>query len=275
MIDRTHELSITRQAQLVGISRGTVYYLPQPVSPEDLALMRRIDELHLEYPWAGARRLRDWLQREGHAVGRKHVRTLMRRMGIEPLYRKPNTSKRHPGHKIYPYLLRNVAITAPNQAWCMDITYVPMARGFVYLAAVMDWYSRKVLAWRLSNSLDSSFCVDAVEEAITNFGVPTIFNTDQGCQFTSVAFTDTLKNYGIAISMDGKGCWRDNVFIERLWRTVKYEEVYLRAYESVSQARDSLSRYFDIYNAKRTHASLARRTPNEVYFNQQPLPMAA
>jgi putative transposase len=275
MIDRTHKLSVTRQAELVGISRGTVYYLPQPVSPIDLVLMRRIDELHLEYPWAGARRLRDWLQREGHAVGRKHVRTLMRRMGIEPLYRKPNTSKRHPGHKIYPYLLRNVAITAPNQAWAMDITYIPMARGFVYLAAVMDWYSRKVLAWRLSNSLDSSFCVDAVEEAIANFGAPTIFNTDQGCQFTSVAFTDTLKNHGIAISMDGKGCWRDNVFVERLWRTIKYEEVYLRAYESVSQARDSLSKYIAIYNAKRTHASLARRTPDEVYFNQQPLPMAA
>ena len=275
MIDRTHTLSITRQAKLVGISRGSVYYLPQPVSPSDLALMRRMDELHLEYPWAGARRLRDWLQREGHAVGRKHVRTLMRRVGIEPLYRKPNTSKRHPGHKIYPYLLRNVAITAPNQAWAMDITYIPMARGFVYLAAVMDWYSRKVLAWRLSNSLDSSFCVDAVEEAIANFGAPAIFNTDQGCQFTSIAFTDTLKNHGIAISMDGKGCWRDNVFVERLWRTVKYEEVYLRAYDSVSQARDSLSRYFDIYNAKRTHSSLARRTPNEVYFNQQPLPMAA
>jgi putative transposase len=275
MIDRTHKLSVTRQAELVGISRGTVYYLPQPVNPIDLVLMRRIDELHLEYPWAGARRLRDWLQREGHAVGRKHVRTLMRRMGIEPLYRKPNTSKRHPGHKIYPYLLRNVAITAPNQAWAMDITYIPMARGFVYLAAVMDWYSRKVLAWRLSNSLDSSFCVDAVEEAIANFGAPTIFNTDQGCQFTSVAFTDTLKNHGIAISMDGKGCWRDNVFVERLWRTIKYEEVYLRAYESVSQARDSLSKYIAIYNAKRTHASLARCTPDEVYFNQQPLPMAA
>jgi putative transposase len=275
MIDRTHTLSITRQAKLVGISRGSVYYLPQPVSPSDLALMRRMDELHLEYPWAGARRLRDWLQREGHAVGRKHVRTLMRRMDIEPLYQKPNTSKRHPGHKIYPYLLRNVAITAPNQAWAMDITYVPMARGFVYLAAVMDWYSRKVLAWRLSNSLDSSFCVDAVEEAIAKFGTPAIFNTDQGSQFTSVAFTDTLKHHSIAISMDGKGCWRDNVFVERLWRTVKYEEVYLRAYDSVSQARDSLSRYFDIYNAKRTHSSLARRTPNEVYFNQQPLPMAA
>jgi putative transposase len=198
MIDRTHELSITRQAQLVGISRGTVYYLPQPVSPEDLSsLMRRIDELHLEYPWAGARRLRDWLQREGHAVGRKHVRTLTQRMGIEPLYRKPNTSKRHPGHKIYPYLLRNVAITAPNQAWAMDITYIPMAHGFVYLAAVMDWYSRKVLAWRLSNSMESSFCIEAVEEAIANFGTQAIFNTDQGCQSTSIAFWVANCKYGV------------------------------------------------------------------------------
>jgi len=275
MIDRTHPLPITRQAELVGISRGTVYYLPQPVSPQDLALMRRIDELHLDYPWAGARVLRDWLRREGRAVGRKHVRTLMRRMGIEPLYRKPNTSKPHPGHKVYPYLLRNVAITASDQAWAMDITYIPMARGFVYLAAVMDWYSRKILAWRVSNSLETSFCIDAVEEAIAKFGAPTIFNTDQGCQFTSAAFTDMLRGHGIAISMDGKGCWRDNVFVERLWRTIKYEEVYLRAYESVSHARHSLSKYIEIYNTKRPHSSLARRTPDEVYFTSQPLPMAA
>ena len=275
MIDRSHTLPITRQAELVGISRGSVYYLPQPVSSADLALMRRIDELHLEYPWAGARILRDWLQREGHGVGRKHVRTLMRRTGIEALYRKPNTSKRHPGHKIYPYLLRNVAVTAPNQVWAMDITYIPMARGFVYLAAVLDWHSRKVLTWRLSNSMDVSFCIDAVEDAIATFGPPAIFNTDQGSQFTSADFTDLLKGHGIAISMDGKGCWRDNVFIERLWRSVKYEEVYLRAYDGVSHARACLSRYFDIYNAKRPHASLARRTPDEVYFNQPPLPMAA
>ena len=275
MIDRGHGLSIARQAELVGISRGTVYYLPRPVSRGDLAVMHRIDELHLEYPWAGARRLRDWLRREGHAVGRKRVRTLMRRMAIEPLYQKPNTSKRHPKHKIYPYLLRHVAITGPNQAWAMDITYIPMARGFVYLVAVMDWYSRKVLAFRLSNSLESSFCVDAVEEAIAKFGTPSILNTDQGSQFTSSLFTDTLKDHGITISMDGKGAWRDNVFIERLWRTVKYEEVYLHAYDSVSQAKDSLSRYFDVYNAKRTHSSLARQTPDEAYFNQRPTPMAA
>lgn len=275
MIDRTHKLPITRQAELLGISRGTVYYLPHPVRPDDLALMRRIDELHLDYPWAGARLLRDFLRREGHTVGRKHVRTLMRRMGIEPMYCKPNTSKRHRGHKIYPYLLRNLVVATPNQAWAMDITYIPMARGFVYLAVVLDWYSRKILAWRLSNSMESSFCTEAVEEAIARFGVPAIFNTDQGSQFTSAAFTDLLKQHDIAISMDGKGCWRDNVFVERLWRTIKYEEVYLRAYDSVSQARDSFRKYIDIYNAKRPHSSLARRTPDEVYFNRQPLPMAA
>jgi putative transposase len=275
MIDRNHTLPITRLAELLRLSRGTVYYLPQPISSTDLALMRRIDELHLKYPWAGARMLRDWLCNEGHTVGRKHVRTLMRRMGIASVYRKPNTSKPHPGHKIYPYLLRNVAITAPNQAWAMDITYIPMARGFVYLAAVMDWYSRKILAWRVSNTLDTSFCIDAVEEAIAKFGTPAIFNTDQGSQFTSVAFTDVLKHHCIAISMDGKGCWRDNVFIERFWRTIKYEEVYFRAYDSVSHARDSLAKYMEIYNAKRPHSSLARHTPNEAYFNPQPLPMVA
>jgi len=275
MIDRTHELSVTRQADLVGISRGTVYYLPQPVAEADLVLMRRIDELHLEYPWAGSRKLRDFLQREGLVVGRKHVVTLMRRMGVEALYRKPNTSRRHRGHKVYPYLLRHLAITAPNQAWAMDITYIPMAHGFVYLAAVMDWHSRRVLAWRVSNSMESSFCTEAVEEAIVRFGAPTIFNTDQGSQFTSETFTSLLKKHEIQISMDGKGCWRDNVFIERLWRTVKYEEVYLRAYESVSHARESLERYFAIYNGKRPHASLDRRTPDEVYFNRQPLPKAA
>ena len=275
MIDRTHTLPLVRQAELVGISRGTVYYLPQPVSPEDLALMRRIDELHLDYPWTGARMLRDWLRREGYAVGRKRVRTLMRRMGIDAIYRKPNTSKRHPGHKVYPYLLRGLAITAPNQVWAMDITYIPMARGFVYLTVVLDWYSRKILAWRVSNSLESSFCIEAVEEAIGKFGTPAIFNTDQGCQFTSAAFTDALKQHGIAISMDGKGCWRDNIFVERLWRTIKYEEVYLHAYESVSQARDSLRKYIGIYNTKRPHSSLARRTPDEVYFIPRSLPEAA
>jgi len=276
MIDRDHDLPITRQAQVLGISRGSVYYLPRPVSPADLALMRRIDELHLELPFAGSRMLRDLLTQEGIAVGRKHVATLMRRMGIEALYRKPNTSRKHPGHTIYPYLLRALKIDRPNQVWAMDITYIPMARGFVYLAAVIDWYSRRVLAWRVSISMETDFCVEAVEEAIARHGTPEIFNTDQGSQFTSQAFIGLLKRHGIAISMDGKGCWRDNVFIERLWKSVKYEEVYLKAYDGVSHARTSLGRYLDFYNRRRPHSSLDRLTPDQVYFNQPlPLPKAA
>jgi putative transposase len=275
MIDRTHPLSLTKQAQTAGISRGSVYYLPKAASAADLALMRRIDELHLEHPFAGARMLRDLLRQDGVAVGRKHVRTLMRRMGIEALYRKPNTSKRHPAHPIYPYLLRNLTIDRANQVWAMDITYIPMARGFVYLAAVMDWHTRKVLAWRVSISLEASFCVDALEEALRCYPKPEIFNTDQGCQFTSKEFTDVLKQHTIAISMDGKGCWRDNVFVERLWKSVKYEEVYLRAYESVSHAKASLAKYFDFYNVRRPHSALARQTPDQVYFTALPLPKAA
>ena len=276
MIDREHALPITRQAQALGISRGSVYYLPKPVSAADLALMRRIDELHLELPFAGSRMLRDLLNQEGAAVGRKHVATLMRRMGIEALYRKPNTSRRRPGHTIYPYLLRALKIDRPNQVWAMDITYIPMARGFVYLAAVIDWYSRRVLAWRVSISMETDFCIEAVEEALARHGTPEIFNTDQGSQFTSKAFTGLLKAHGIAISMDGKGCWRDNVFIERLWKSVKYEEVYLKAYDSVSHARTSLGRYLDFYNRRRPHSSLDRLTPDQVYFNPPlPLPKAA
>ena len=275
MIDRDHPLPLAKQAEAVGISRGSVYYLPKPVAPEDVALMRRIDELHLEHPFAGSRMLRDILNREGIVVGRKHVATLMRRMGIEAIYRKPNTSRRHPGHHIYPYLLRGVNVTAPNQAWAMDITYIPMARGFVYLAAVLDWYSRRVLAWRVSISMDTSFCLDAVEEAVARYGPPQIFNTDQGSQFTSEAFTGLLKSHGIAISMDGKGCWRDNVFVERLWKSIKYEEVYLHAYDSVSHARQSLGRYIVFYNARRPHSALDRKTPDEVYFPSQPLLKAA
>jgi len=268
-------LPVSRQAQALGISRGSVYYRPRPTSPADLALMRRIDELHLEHPFAGARMLRDLLRQEGRRVGRRHVATLMRRMGIAALYRKPNTSRRQPQHAVYPYLLRNLAITAPNQVWAMDITYVPMAQGFVYLAAVMDWYSRKVLAWRVSITLDTAFCVEAVEEALSRYGRPAIFNTDQGCQFTSAAFTGLLQAHDIRISMDGRGRWLDNVFIERLWKTVKYEEVYLRAYESVSAAKASLARYFDFYNARRPHTSLDRRTPDQIYFQALPLPTAA
>ena len=252
-----------------------MYYLPKPTAPADLALMRRIDELHLEHPFAGARMLRDLLRQEGRRVGRKHVATLMARMGIEALYRKPNTSRRAPQHAVYPYLLRNLAVTAPNPVWAMDITYLPMAHGFVYLAAVMDWYSRKVLAWRVSITLDTAFCVEAVEEALGRYGKPEIFNTDQGCQFTSAAFTGLLQAHGIRISMDGRGRWLDNVFIERLWKTVKYEEVYLRAYESVSAAKASLATYFAFYNARRPHTRLARRTPDQIYCQALPLPKAA
>ena len=275
MIDRDHKLSLSKQAAAVGISRGSVYYLPKPVSVTDLGLMRRMDELHLELPFAGSRMLRDLLNDQGIAVGRKHVATLMRRMGIEALYRKPNTSRRHPKHKIYPYLLRNRQITAPHQVWAMDITYIPMARGFVYLAAVIDWYSRRVLAWRVSISMETAFCIEVVEEAITRHGKPDIFNTDQGSQFTSSDFIGLLKHHEIAISMDGKGCWRDNVFIERLWKSVKYEEVYLRAYDSVNHARQSLGRYFEFYNTRRPHSALDRRTPDKVYFQPLPLPKAA
>jgi putative transposase len=275
MIDRTHDLPITRQAEALGISRGSVYYLPTPVSEADMALMRRIDELHLEYPFAGARMLRDLLSQEGVSVGRKHIATLMRRMGIEALYRKPNLSRRNAKHLIYPYLLRGLEITRPNQVWAMDITYIPMAKGFVYLVAVMDWHTRRVLSWRVSISMDASFCVEAVEEALQRFGTPQIFNTDQGSQFTGKDFTDLLRKHDIRISMDGKGCWRDNVFVERLWRSVKYEEVYLHAYDSVSHARSSLDRYFQFYNSKRPHTALERKTPDQVYFKSLPLPKAA
>lgn len=271
MINKEHRLPIGRQARLLSLSRGSVYYLPRPVPAADLAVMNRIDKLHLEYPFAGSRMMRDFLVRENFDIGRLHVTTLMKRMGIEAIYRRPNTSKPAPGHKIYPYLLRKLPITRPNQVWAMDISYIPMARGFVYLAAVVDWFSRKVLAWKLSITLDTTFCIEAVEEALAKYGKPEIFNTDQGSQFTSMAFTDLLKSHDIAISMDGKGAWRDNVFVERLWRTIKYEEVYLRAYASVSEARASLGRYIDgFYNTRRPHSSLGRLTPDEVYFNALP-----
>ena len=275
MIDRDHELPIKRQAELMGISRGNVYYLPRAVSEADQRLMRRIDELHLEHPFAGARMLRDMLNREGLAVGRKHVATLMARMSIEALYRKPNTSKKHPGHTVYPYLLRGMKIERANQVWATDITYIPMAQGWVYLCAVVDWASRRVLAHRISISMDTSFCLEALEEAFAKYGQPEIFNTDQGSQFTSAAFTDALNERGIAISMDGRGSWRDNVFVERLWKSVKYEEVYLRAYASVSEAKAGLARYFAFYNTRRPHSSLDRLTPDQFYFNSLPQPKAA
>jgi putative transposase len=275
MIDRTHRLAVARQSELLNISRGAVYYRPRPVPASDLAIMRRMDELHLEHPFAGSRMLRDFLNREGIVIGRRHVATLMKRMGIEAIYRKPNTSKPAPGHKIHPYLLRNVAVVRPNQVWAMDITYVPMAHGFVYLAVVLDWFSRRVLSHRLSITMEASFCIKAVEEALAHYSKPDIFNTDQGSQFTCVDFVDVLSSNGIAISMDGRGSWRDNVFVERLWRTIKYEEVYLRAYETVSEARASIARYLDFYNRRRPHSSLDRRTPDEAYFDQPTLRAAA
>ena len=270
MIDRTHELPLVRQCQILELARSTAYYHPQPLSESDLALMRRIDELHMDWPFAGARMLSRILKREGLAVGRRHVSTLMKRMSIHALYRKPSTSRRHPAHKVYPYLLRDLEITRPNHVWATDITYIPMKRGFVYLIAVLDWASRRVLSWRLSNTLTTDFCIEVVQEAINRYGKPEIFNTDQGCQFTSLEFTGLLKDNDIKISMDGKGCWRDNVFVERLWRSVKYEEVYLHAYDSVSAAKNGLGKYFARYNQHRPHSSLDDKTPDEFYFDNLP-----
>jgi putative transposase len=278
MMDRGHELSVTKQAEVVGIARSTVYYLPRAVSAADLELMRQLDELHLEFPFAGARMLRRLLAANGSKVGRRHVKTLMRRMGIEALYRRPRTTKPEPGHKIYPYLLRGLEIVRANQVWAMDITYIPMAKGFVYLAVVLDWFSRRVLSWRVSITMEASFCIETLKDALAKHGRPDIFNTDQGSQFTCEAFTDVLHKHEIKISMDGKGAWRDNVFIERLWRTVKYEEVYLRAYDSVSDARACIGRYLDLYNRRRPHSSLDDMTPDQAYFGSQsmlPIRLAA
>ena len=275
MIERSHELPLARQAALLGLSRSQLYYEPQPVPAAELAVMRRIDALHLDYPFAGSRMLRDLLRGEGVVIGRELVRTMMRRMCIAAIYRRPNTSKPAPGHKIYPYLLRGLAIERPNHVWAMDITYIPMARGFVYLAAVVDWSTRRVLAWRLSITMEVDFCLEAVEEALAKYPGPEIFNTDQGSQFTSAEFTGLLLDNKIAISMDGRGSWRDNVFVERLWRSVKYEEVYLRAYDSVGDARASLGRYLVFYNAVRPHSSLDAHTPDNAYFNPLPHPVAA
>ena len=275
MIDREHDLPITKQTEVLKISRGSVYYLPRPVSSADLAIMRRLDQLHLEFPFAGSRMLRGLLAAEGCKIGRRHVKTLMRRMGIEALYRRPRKTKHEPGHKIYPYLLRGIEITRPNQVWAMDITYIPMARGFVYLAVVLDWATRRVLSWRLSITMEAAFCVETLEGALARHGKPEIFNTDQGSQFTGSAFTGVLARNGIAISMDGKGAWRDNVFVERLWRSVKYEEVYLKAYDSVSDARASIGRYLNFYNGRRPHSSLDDKTPDQAYFIPLPLRLAA
>ncbi len=275
MINQDNDLPITRQCELLSLNRSTIYYRLQDVSETDLKLMRRIDEMHLKRPFYGSRRIRDWLQDEGHDINRKRVQRLMRQMGIRALYPKPRTSKPGRGHKIYPYLLRDRVIDRPNQVWATDISYIPMEKGFVYLVAVMDWYSRKVLSWRLSNSMESDFCVDALEEALSRYGAPELFNTDQGAQFTSEAFTEVLQEAGIEISMDGKGRWIDNVFVERLWRSVKYEEVYLKAYETVSEAKAGIGTYFQFYNSERRHQSMNRQTPDRVYTGNAEWPQAA
>ena len=275
MINRGHDLPVKRQAQLLDISRSTVYYQPRPVRPDTLALMKRIDELHLELPFAGSRMLRDLLALEGTRAGRHRIRRLMRIMGLEALYRKKITSAKHPQHPVYPYLLRNLTIDQPNQVWASDITFLPMAKGFVYLVAIVDWATRKILAWRLSNTLTADFCVDALEDALARYGKPEIFNTDQGSQFTSLDFTSVLIDHDIQISMDGKGCWRDNIFVERLWKTIKYEEVYLRAYGSVSEARIQLAKYIDFYNRRRPHKAIGRVPPDYRYYQSLPEKKAA
>jgi putative transposase len=275
MINPDHKLSLTRQAEILQLSRASLYYEPVAACEADLQLMRRLDELHLQWPFLGSRMLRDMLRLEGIIVGRRHVATLMRKMGIEALYRRSNTSRRHPRHLIYPYLLRKLVIDRPNQVWATDVTYIPMARGFVYLVAVMDWYSRKVLSWRVSNSMTADFCVEALEEAIAKYGAPEIFNTDQGSQFTASSFIQVLQKNRIHISMDGRGAWRDNVFVERLWKSVKYEEVYLHAYDSVAAAKAGIGNYFAFYNGRRPHTALDRNTPDNVYFESQPFAVAA
>lgn len=267
MIDKEEPLPITRQCQMLEVNRSTFYYKPAPLSQAEIDLMRQIDEIHMLYPFYGSRNIRNELWSRGYDVGRDKVRRLMRRMGIEALYVKPKLSRLNPAHAKYPYLLRELQVNRANHVWCADITYLPMARGFCYLVAVMDWHSRMVLAWRLSNTLDSSFCVEALEEAIATYGCPEIFNTDQGSQFTADVFTDTLCSNDIKISMDGKGRWMDNVFIERLWKSVKYEDVYLKSYGSMTEARRGLSDYFKFYNEKRWHQNFDRKTPRMVYFN--------
>ena len=274
-IHAEHELAKTRRCALLEVARSTAYYSPEPVSEEDLALMRLIDEVHLQYPFYGSRRMRDELDDRGHTVNRKRVQRLMRLMDVRALYPRRRTSQPGSGHKIYPYLLRDLPVERVNQAWASDICYIPMAKGFMYLVAIMDWHSRRVLSWRVSNTLDTDFCIEALEEALQRHGAPEIFNTDQGAQFTSEAFTGVLKDHGVAISMDGKGRWVDNVFGERLWRSVKYEDVYLRAYETPTELRAGLARYFEFYNARRRHSALGRRTPDAVYFDQATTELAA
>jgi len=271
MIDRNHTLSVSRQAKLLNISRGAVYYQPRPIGDADLVLMRRIDELHLRHPFMGARMLKRELAKEGIEVGRRHIGTLMRYMDIEALAPQPGTSKARPGHKVYPYLLRNVAITRSNQVWALDTTYIPMAKGFVYLTAVVDVASRRVLAYKLATTLEAYHAVEILEEAFARYGTPEIVNTDQGSQFTAEEFTQAVFKRGAQISMDGRGAWRDNVFVERLWRTVKYERVYLRVYDTVSQARVDIAEYIDWYNTQREHTSLNNQTPDRTYWQLLPM----
>jgi putative transposase len=274
-VNTVHALPKTRRCELLDVARSTAYYRPEPVGEEDVALMRLIDEIHLQRPFYGSRRTRDELEDRGHTVNRKRVQRLMRLMDLRALYPRRRTSQPGNGHKVYPYLLRDLPIERANQAWATDICYLPMAKGFMYLVAIMDWHSRRVLSWRVSNTLDTDFCIEALEEALQRFAAPEIFNTDQGSQFTSEAFTDVLKAHGIAISMDGKGRWVDNVFVERLWRSVKYEDVYLRAYETPTELRSGLARYFEFYNTRRRHSALDRRTPDAVYFVQARRELAA
>ncbi len=277
MINKDHKLPVAAQCRVLDIARSTAYYQPAPpVSAEDLDLMRQIDEIYLQWPFYGTRRMRDELHRRGFLVNRKRVQRLMRLMGLQAIYPRRRTSQPAPGHRIYPYLLRGLSIDRPNQVWATDITYIPMAQGFMYLVAILDWHSRRVLSWRLSNTLDTDFCVEALEEALRRYGPPEIFNTDQGAQFTATAFTDVLKRHHVQISMDGKGRWVDNVFVERLWRSIKYEDIYLKAYETPVALRAGLDRYFRFYNTQRGHAALDRQTPDEVYFGiTSSLPKAA
>ncbi len=270
MIDRNHALPLSHQAKILGLSRGCLYYQPVPLSESELALMHRLDKLHLAHPFAGSRMLRDLLRLEGSRVGRKHVRTLMKRMGIEALYRQPRTTQVHRGHAVYPYLLSNLSITRSNQVWASDVSYIPMAHGFVYLTVILDWYSRRVLSWRVSVTMDVEFIMDALEEAIEKYGCPEIMNTDQGSQYTSERFIQALKDRDIQISMDGKGAWRDNIFVERLWRSVKYEDIYLHAYETPSNVKQGLKRYFEFYNTRRPHQAHTGQTPDMAYFNRLP-----
>jgi len=269
MINREHPLPVTQQCRILNLSRSGIYYIPVSISDKDRQLMDLIDQIHMDEPYLGTRGIRNELWDRGYKVGRSHVRTLMRKMAIEALYQRPRLSKPAPGHTIYPYLLKGVTITEANKAWASDITYIPMAKGFCYLVAIMDLASRKVLSWRLSNTLDTSFCIEALEEAIRVYGTPEIFNTDQGSQFTSDDFTGMLKNHGIKISMDGKGRWIDNVFIERLWRSVKYQDVYIKEYRSIGELRIGLRQWFDRYDRRR-HQGIDNQTPNEVYWSTLP-----